>query len=304
MQHQATGGSCRWRVFAAELIGTFVFTYLGQCANTSFELTGTQNDSLARHLCVTISYGIAYLFGFLLTASLAPPPATLNPALAFSYAVFKIVRWSSLPAFFAGQYAGALLAAPCLHVTFSDKISHRHDDGLLNGANFTHRAHGYVLSTGKFFTSFPPTEVTIMQLFISYMFATCLFTLLTAATSVALPPTYDRPTRSATGLIRISQSQVPVYVALALVAVLAAFGANGGPVINPAQDIAPRIYLGMSGWGASAFDLYHYYYFWFCGLVAPHVGACIGISLYQIMLAIGLRENANRRNKIQPIQLH
>ena len=257
----------RFRQFLAELLGTFIFVYLGQSALTSFELIGTQNDMLNRQLATIISYGLAYAFASLLTLNLSG--GHLNPAYTFASATFGRLSWSRAFSYFFAQYLGAFVAAIFLHATYSDKLTQRHTEGLLSGMNVSLRAHGNVLSTGKLFASHPPTEVSLGQLTISYTLATAHLTLLTLAINESR-------------LVRIAKSMRPWYLAGALCLILAAFSANGGPVWNPAQDFSPRLYIALFGWGSSAFNLYNYKYWILCGLVAPHVGALIGFALYRL----------------------
>lgn len=321
-QQQTMPRHYKLHLFLSEFICTFMYTFLSQCALASLELTGTQNDVLGRKVATSISFGLAYLFAQLTSSNLIPAAAITNPALTFACATFKLIRWSQVPFLLAGQYLGAFIAAPILHATFNDKLDHRHEDGLLSGMNSTLKAHGNILSTGKFFTSFPPTEVTLTQLFISYTLATCFLSFIanvimqTSINSVdeqqlqttssvthrrncnrsnsnyrnhnhqfsTLPST--SPAILTSRLTQVPHSRRPFYTSSALVLVLIAFEANGGPVVNPAQDFSPRLYISIFGWGASAFNLYHFSYWWFCCILAPHLGACIGLVMQQILFSL------------------
>lgn len=285
----------RLKLFAAEFLATFVFVYLSQSALTSFELLGTQNDMLTRKLATILSYGLAYAFASLLALNLSG--AHLNPAHTVASAIFGQISWSRAIAYQCAQYLGSFVAAIFLHATYSDKLQQRHTEGELFGANAALRAHGSILSTGKLFASHPPTEVSLTQLTISYTLATAHLTLLTLA--------INHPK-----VIRITKSLRPLYLAVALSLVLAAFSANGGPVWNPAQDFSPRLYIALFGWGSAAFNLYNYRYWWLCGLLAPHLGALIGFALYQLFGHLRLREQCDAKGAAlghhynQPAEFH
>lgn len=266
-EHYALILRVRFKQFLAELLGTFIFVYLGQSALTSFELMGTQNDMLTRQLATILSYGLAYALACLLTLNLSG--AHLNPAYTFASATFGQLSWPRAFSYCCAQYLGAFVGAIFLHATYSDKLNQRHTEGLLSGMNVSLRAHGNILSTGKLFASHPPTEVSLSQLTISYTLATAHLTLLVLAVNDSK-------------LIRIAKSLRPMYLAAALCLVLAAFSANGGPVWNPAQDFSPRLYIALFGWGTSAFNLYNYKYWCVCGLLAPHLGALFGFALYRL----------------------
>lgn len=272
----------RFKLFMSEFLGTFLFVFLGQSAMTSFELIGTQNDTMNRQLATIITYGLAYLLATLLALNLSG--AHLNPAYTLTCALFGQLHWGRAISYTSAQYLGSFLAAIFLHATHSDKLTQRHSEGLLTGMNSTLRAHGNILSTGKLFSSYPPTEVSLTQLTISYVLATAhlMFLLLAIHESK---------------LVRIPRSLRPFYLASALSLILAAFSSNGGPVINPAQDFSPRLYIAMFGWGSSAFNLYDYKYWWLCGIIAPHLGAIVGYGLYQVLNHLNnIRERIHANN--------
>lgn len=272
----ALANKIKFKLFISELLGTFIFVYLGQAGLASFELTGTQNDMFTRLLASISSQGLAYLFASLLTLSISG--AYLNPAYTIASATFGKLKWGRAINHCLAQYLGAFLAAVFLHSTYFDKLNQRHLEGLLMGPNVTLRAHGNILSTGKLFTSYPPTEVSHGQLFVSYTFATAHFVLLLVTSHEAK-------------LVRIPRSLRPFYLAAALCLILSAFSANGGPVLNPAQDFSPRLYIALFGWGSAAFNLYNFKYWWICGLVAPHLGALIGLTIYRLLDYLkGIRE--------------
>lgn len=258
----------RFKLFMSEFLGTFIFVYLAQSTITSLELIGTQNDTINRQLAITLTYGLAFLLATLLTLNLSG--AHLNPAYTLASALYSYLKWGRAFNYICAQYLGSFLAAIFLHATYSDKLAQRHSEGLLTGMNATFKAHGNILSTGKLFSSYPPTEVSLVQLSISYTLASILLMLILLAIQESK-------------LIKLPNHTKPIYMAAALVLTQAAFAANGGPVINPAQDFSPRLYIAIFGWGSSAFNLYHYQYWWICGIVAPHLGAVIGFGLYQIL---------------------
>lgn len=257
-----------FKLFMSEFLGTFVFVYLGQATVTSMELIGTQNDTINRQFATNLIYGLAFLLASLLSINLSG--AHLNPAFTVANASFGYLKWSRAFNYLSAQYLGSFLAAIFLHATYSDKLAQRHSEGLLFGTNSTLKAHGNILSTGKLFSSYPPMEVSLTQLCISY-------TLATIHLMFMLRLIHDSK------LVKIQPSIKPFYLAAALILVQTAFSANGGPVLNPAQDFSPRLYIALFGWGSSAFNLYHYNYWWLCGLVAPHLGALIGFGLYLVI---------------------
>lgn len=57
-----------------------------------------------------------------------------------------------------------------------------------------------------------------------------------------------------------------------------AYGSNSGGAVNPARDLAPRIFLAMAGWGGGVFSVANYF-FWI-PLIAPFFGATFAAFIY------------------------
>jgi len=256
------------KLFTSEFLGTFIFVYLGQSSLASFELMGTQNDTINRQQATIFTYGLAFLMAALLTQNLSG--SHLNPAYTLASTVFGYISWNQAFSYICAQYMGSFMAAIFLYATYSDKLAQRHSEGLLVGLNATLRAHGNILSTGKLFSSYPPNEVSLTQLFISYTLASIHLSILLIIIQESK-------------LVRVPRCMKPVYMAASITLVQAAFSANGGPVLNPAQDFSPRIFIAMFGWTSSAFNPYHYNYWWLCGIISPHLGALIGFGVNRFL---------------------
>ena len=55
-------------------------------------------------------------------------------------------------------------------------------------------------------------------------------------------------------------------------------------ILNPARDLAPRIFTTIAGWGWSSFNPLGGHYWWVAGLVGPHVGAVVGGWVYLLSI--------------------
>ena len=76
----------------------------------------------------------------------------------------------------------------------------------------------------------------------------------------------------------------PLGVGLGVAAIGMSYGMNCGYAINPARDLAPRLFTLAAGWGDETFSTADYW-FW-VPIVGPHVGAIIGAFLYVLMVGI------------------
>ncbi|KAJ8304393.1 hypothetical protein KUTeg_017976 [Tegillarca granosa] len=70
-----------------------------------------------------------------------------------------------------------------------------------------------------------------------------------------------------------------------LIPISMTYGFNCGYAINPARDLAPRIFTAIAGWGDTPFNYKEYKWFWI-PVLGPHLGAIIGAFIYQ--LCVGL----------------
>ena len=88
-----------YKVFVAELIGTFAFVFVGSAA-------GLYNSGL---LAVALAHGLTLaVFAY----SLGHISGThINPAVTFGLALNGTVKWAEAAVYWVAQFAGAVLAA-------------------------------------------------------------------------------------------------------------------------------------------------------------------------------------------------
>ena len=61
--------------------------------------------------------------------------------------------------------------------------------------------------------------------------------------------------------MKVSKQCVPLFIGLTVLAIGISFGYNCGYAINPARDLAPRLFTLISGWGVSVLT---YPSIWWC----------------------------------------
>ena len=86
---------------------------------------------------------------------------------------------------------------------------------------------------------------------------------------------------------------------------LAAFGANGGPSVNPAADLPTRLFASLAGWKAVMWNAQGGNYWWIAGLAGPHLGAVFGLWFYRFCIAAHKPEDnsLNVDPKADPMEL-
>ena len=56
-------------------------------------------------------------------------------------------------------------------------------------------------------------------------------------------------------VVQVSKQCVPLFVGLTVLAIGISFGYNCGYAINPARDLAPRLFTLVSGWGGYTYTV-------------------------------------------------
>jgi MIP family channel proteins len=138
-----------YKVFVAELIGTFALVFVGAAV-------GMYNAGL---LAVALAHGLtlavfAYTFGHI-------SGTHINPAVTFGLALNGTVKWADAVVYWAAQFAGAVLAAYALNAIV----------GTVNAEAF-----GGAQTTGVITEQFPYYAVAIEALLTFFLVNTVLHT--------------------------------------------------------------------------------------------------------------------------------
>src|SRR5690606_17621811 len=72
----------------------------------------------------------------------------------------------------------------------------------------------------------------------------------------------------------------PVVVGLLVLVIGMTFGLNAGYAINPARDLAPRLFTAIAGWGGEVFRAGNGW--WWVPVVGPMIGGVLGGFVYDV----------------------
>lgn len=217
----------RWcRAALAELVGTYLLLLMGLSATASSVLTRNVDP-----MPVAITFGVANMLA--IGAALPISGGHLNPTVTLAFVSIGKISWRKLAPYFIGQYIGAFLAAATV---FGVNIE------ALNSFDGGHRHVAGGNGTGAIFSTYPADFVgawstpLIDQIVTagSYVFTTLV---------VVEPPA---------GVLTWAK---PPMLGVLLVGHALAYGLNCGAVINPARDLAPRLFQLVAGYGLDAFRL-------------------------------------------------
>jgi MIP family channel proteins len=168
---------------------------------------------------------------------------------AFKFVVYTI-----------GQLAGAFLASILVYLVYLNELKEQ-PDGM------------FTLNNAGIFATYPtmPNDSEhVFGNFCDQFFATFLFILTILA--ITDKKNYDIP-----------NPLVAILIGLSLLVVGASFGHNCGFAVNPARDLAPRLFTLIAGWGSTPFTAANYY-FW-VPLVAPMLGSVFATLVYSLVIS-------------------
>jgi MIP family channel proteins len=236
------------REMLAEFLGTFVLIVFGVGVVAQTVLSkGTAGTALS----INISWGLAVTMGCYVSAGVTG--AHLNPAVTLALAVHRRFPWNHVLPFIIAQCIGAFVASAVVYLTYREALT-AFDGGV-------RQILGPIGTAGIWATYPQPFLSTFPGGFIDQVVGTALL----MAGILAITDTRNSPAPA--GL-------VPVVVGLLVVLIGATFGFNSGYAINPARDLAPRLFTALAGWGPGVFTAGHSW--WWVPVIAPCVGAVAG----------------------------
>ena len=244
------------REVAAEFLGTFVLIVFGVGVVAQFVLGGGANG---QYLSVNLGWGLAVTMGIYVSAGISG--AHLNPAVTLALAVRRGFSWAKVGPYIAAQFAGAFLASALVFITYREALD-RFDGGVRQIGGALGTAGIWATYPQPFLSAFPGgiiDQVVGTALLVGVIFA------LSDARNFAPP-----------------ERLTPVLVGLLVVLIGATFGYNAGYAINPARDLAPRLFTAMAGWGSGVFTAGNGW--WWVPVVGPCIGGVLGGYVYDLVI--------------------
>jgi MIP family channel proteins len=244
------------REVLAEFLGTFILITFGVGVVAQVVLSGQQAGT---YLSINLGWGLAVMFGCYVAGSISG--AHLNPAVTISLAVHRGFAWSKVAPYVIGQLAGAFVASVVVYLTYAEALS-AFDGGIRQVAGPQGTAGIWATYPQAFLSTFPGG-------FIDQVVGTALLV------GVIFALTDARNSPPPAGL-------TPAIVGLLVVTIGMTFGFNSGYAINPARDLAPRVFTALFGWGGEVFRAGNSW--WWVPVVAPIVGGVLGGWLYNVFI--------------------
>jgi MIP family channel proteins len=243
------------REAAAEFLGTFILIVFGAGVVAQVVLSGQSHGS---YLSINLAWGIAVAMGVYVAGTVSG--GQLNPAVTLAAAVHRGFPWRKVPAYVAGQVAGAFAASAVVWFTYREAFDH-FDGGVRQVAG--------AKATAGIFATYPQPFLSIGGGLVDQVVGTALLMLVIFALT-------DRQN------LAPENTLTPVLVGALVVVIGMTFGFNAGYAINPARDLGPRLFTAMAGWGGEVFRAGNHW--WWVPIVGPCVGAVLGGWVYDLLV--------------------
>lgn len=245
------------REAAAEFLGTALLLTFGLGAVAQSVLSSQSHGEV---LSINLAWGLAVMLAVYVAAGVSG--AHLNPAITLALAVHRGFAWRKVGPYLAAQFVGAFAGAGLVYLTYREALD-QFDGGV-------RQIVGPQASAGIFAT-YPQAFLSVFPGgFIDQTVGTALLVIVVFALS-------DRR-NSAPGT-----TLAPVLVGATVALIGMTFGFNAGYAINPARDLAPRIFTAVAGWGIGVFTESGHW--WWVPIVAPCLGALLGGGIYDFFIA-------------------
>lgn len=232
-------------IFGAEAIGTALLIVLGDGVVAGVLLSKSKAEN-SGWIVITFGWGMGVMVGVFAVAQFSD--AHLNPAITLGFAMIGNTDWGDVPEYLLGQFAGAMIGATLVWLSYLSHWRETEDPGLKLAVFCTAPAIRNTLHN---------VACEVIGTFVLVFGVLAFFA--------------DKAT-AATGLGGL-------LVGLLVLAIGLSLGGPTGYAINPARDLGPRIMhaiLPIAGKGGSDWQ-----YSW-VPVVAPLIGGVLGALAFDL----------------------
>ncbi|MCH2059233.1 MAG: MIP family channel protein [Verrucomicrobiales bacterium] len=253
----------RW--FASEVLGTFVMVLFG---------LGVVATAIALNAPVGM-FQIAAVWGLGLSCAIfiaaEHSGAHLNPAITIAFAVFRDFPARRIPGYILAQLTGAFLGACAVFLLFNSSITAFEETNHITRGMPGSEASAMIF--GEYFPDpggQPLKESDLERIsHLNAFFAEFMGTLMLALVVFGFTA---RNNKSGPG------PMTPIAIGIGLTTIISVFAPITQAGLNPARDLAPRIFSSIAGWGEVPFTVNGHGWFTVY-IIAPCLGALCGAFL-------------------------
>ena len=222
--------------FLGEFIGTSLLVFFG-CGSVIVSVLYSAYSGLFQ---VAAIWGIGVTLAIYATRHLSC--AHLNPAVSVAMVLAGRMRIGKLAPYFAGQFLGAFAAAAILFLLFSSSIASYETNHHINrGAPESIKS---AMLFGEFYPN-PGNAVSTVVSTAQAASAECVGTFLLVFLIFSLT--------EGCNIGRPDNAFAPLFVGLTVTIIICIIAPLTQAGLNPARDLAPRLFSYLAGWGKASF---------------------------------------------------
>ncbi len=239
------------REAAAEFLGTFTLIVFGVGVVAQVVLGGGDHGDF---YSINIAWGVSVMLGCYVAGGISG--AHINPAVTLALAVHRDFPWRKVLPYVIAQFVGAFAASVVVYLTYREAILAFETEPTLTTAGI------WATYPKDYLSNFPGgllDQTVGTALLMMVIFA------VSDERNMALP-----------------KSISPVVVGATVFVIGMTYGLNAGYAINPARDLAPRLFTYVAGWGDQVFTAHDD--FWWVPVVGPCIGAVLGGLTYDVFI--------------------
>lgn len=263
------------RDFSGECIGTFILVFFG-CGSVMVTVLFSSHAGLFQ---VAAVWGIGVALSIYATRHISC--AHLNPAVSAAMVVGKRMTMAKLPAYLAGQFAGAFIAAFVLYSLFGPSIAQYESlHGIVRG---TQESINTAMMFGEFYPnpgSGPAATVAMTTAFLAESIGTFGLVFLVFALTEGC------------NLGRPDDSLAPLFIGLTVTAIISVLAPLTQAGLNPARDLSPRLFSMLAGWGKAGLPDSSYG-FLIVYVLGPITGGILASLLFTRFIEPLMRDTTN-----------
>ncbi|XP_045129912.1 aquaporin-7-like isoform X1 [Portunus trituberculatus] len=255
------------REFLAEFLGTFVLIAFGTASVAQSVLTNKANGDF---FSINWGWGMGVTLGVLVSGGVSG--GHINPAVTVAMAIWGKHPWQKVPVYIVAQYLGAFIASALVYGVYLNALDGFEAERTLATAGIWATYPGAITArNGTVITDYLSSGNGMGDQVVGTMLLLLCVCAITDTRNMEVP-----------------KGLVPLLVGLTVLNIGVCFGFNCGYAINPARDLAPRIFTLIAGWGSDTFSAatVEGLAWWWVPVVGPHIGAILGVTLYEVFVAL------------------
>ncbi|XP_033634630.1 aquaporin-9-like [Asterias rubens] len=244
--------------FLAEFLGTFLLMLFGDGNVAQSVLSGKEYGEF---LSINLGWFVAVTMGVYASAGVSG--GHINPAVSLALAVVGKFSWKKVPHYIVAQMLGSFAASAALYGVYLDALND-FDGGVRQvlGEN----------GTAGIWATYPKPFLSLQTGLGDQILGTGLLVCCVLAVT-------DKRNDGA------PKGMTALMVGLSVLGIGLAFGYNCGYAINPARDLAPRLFTYIAGWGVEVW-VPNGIHWWWVPIVGPCLGAIAGALTYMLCVEL------------------